>query len=73
MASTHVWFGLDWFQGENGLDYFGLVLFAFLHGLHMTGSYSVQNSVTRTTRGPHVKSRTFEIKPRIHTIKFYQN
>ena len=39
----------------------------------MTGSYSVQSSVARLTRGPHVKSRTLELKPRIHTIKFYQN
>ena len=39
----------------------------------MTGSYSVQNSVARPTRGPHIKSRTLELKPRIHTIKFNQN
>ena len=36
----------------------------------MTGSYSVQSSVARPTRGPHVKSRTLEIKPRVHT-KFF--
>ena len=41
--------------------------------LIMTSSYSVQSWVARTTRGPRVKSRTLEIKPRIHTIKFYQN
>ena len=29
----------------------------------MTGSYSVQSSLTRTTRGPHIKSRTLKIKP----------
>ena len=44
-----------------------------LRWLSMTGSYSVQNSVIRPTHGPHVKSRTLEIKARIHTIKFYQN
>ena len=36
----------------------------------MTGSYSMQSSVARPTRGPHVKSRTLEIKPRVHTINF---
>ena len=39
----------------------------------MTGRHSLQNSVAKTTRGPHVKSRTLEIKPRVHTIKFYRN
>ena len=39
----------------------------------MTGRYSVQSSVARPTRGPHVKSRTLEIKPRVHAIKFYRN
>ena len=39
--------------------------------LSMTGCYSVQSSVARPTRGPHVKSRTLKLKPRIHTIKFY--
>jgi len=39
----------------------------------MTSRYSLQSSVAKTTRGPHVKSRTAEIKPRVHTIKFYQN
>ena len=38
--------------------------------LSMIGSYSVQSSVTRLIRGPHVKSRTLKIKPRVHTIKF---
>ena len=28
----------------------------------MTGSYSVQNSLAKTTRGPHIKSRTLKIK-----------
>ena len=41
--------------------------------LSMTDSYTVQSSVAKTTRGPHVKSRTLEIKPRVHTIKFYWN
>ena len=39
----------------------------------MTGSYSVQNSVARPTRGPHVKSRTLELKYRVHAIKFNRN
>jgi len=39
----------------------------------MTGSYFVQISVARTTCGPHMKSRTLELKPRVHTIKFYRN
>ena len=39
----------------------------------MTGSYSVQSIVARPTRGPHVKSRTLELKPRVHTIKFNRN
>ena len=38
----------------------------------MIGSYSLQSSMARTTCGPHVKSRTLEIEPRIHIIKFYQ-
>ena len=38
----------------------------------ITGSYSVQNWVGRTTCGPHVKSRALEIEPRVHIIKFYQ-
>ena len=41
--------------------------------LGMAGSYSVQSSIARITRGSHVKSRTLEIKHRVHTIKFYQN
>ena len=41
--------------------------------LSKTDSYSVQSSVTRITRGSHVKSRTLEIKPCVHTIKFYRN
>ena len=41
--------------------------------LGMTGSYSVQISVARITRGSHVKSRTLEIKHRVHTINFYRN
>ena len=41
--------------------------------LSMTGSYSVQSRVARPTHGPHVQSRTLKIKPRVHTIKFYQN
>ena len=41
--------------------------------LSMTGSYSVQSSVARTTRGLHIKSRTLKLKPRVHTIKFYRN
>ena len=39
----------------------------------MTDSYSVQNSVARPTCGPHDKSRTLELKSRVHTIKFNQN
>ena len=39
----------------------------------MTGSYSVQSSVARPTHGPHVKSWTLELKPRVPTIKFNQN
>ena len=39
----------------------------------MTDSYSVQSSVAKPTRGPHVKSRILELKPRVHTIKFYRN
>ena len=39
----------------------------------MTDSYSVQSSVDRPTRGPHVKSRTLELKHRVHTIKFNRN
>ena len=39
----------------------------------MTGSYSVQSSVARPTRGPHVKSRILELKLHIHTIKFNRN
>ena len=39
----------------------------------MIGSYSVQSSVARPTREPYVKSRTLELKPRVHTIKFYRN
>ena len=45
----------------------------FLRRLSMTGSYSVQNSMARRTCGPHTKSWTPEIKPRVHTIDFYQN
>ena len=41
--------------------------------LGMTSNYFVQSSVARITRGFYVKSRTLEIKPRIHTIKFYRN
>ena len=41
--------------------------------LGMTSSYFVQSSVARIIRGSHVKRRTLEIKPRVHTIKFYQN
>ena len=37
----------------------------------MTGSYSMQSRLARTTRGPHVKSRTLEIKSHVHTIIFY--
>ena len=40
--------------------------------LSMTRSYSVQSSVARITRGSHVKSRTLEIKSRVHIIKFYR-
>jgi len=36
----------------------------------MTGSYSVQSSVARPTRGPHIKSRILKLKLRVHTIKF---
>ena len=39
----------------------------------MTSSYFVQSSVARPTREPHVKSRTLELKHRVHTIKFNQN
>ena len=39
----------------------------------MTGSYSVQNIMARPTRGPHVKSRTLELKSHVHTIKFNRN
>ena len=39
----------------------------------MTGSYSVQSSVARPTRGSHVKSRILELKPRVHTVKFNRN
>ena len=39
----------------------------------MTDRYSVQSRVARPARGPHVKSRTLELKPCIHTIKFYRN
>ena len=39
----------------------------------MTGSYFVQSSVDRPTRGPHVKSRILELKSRVHTIKFNRN
>jgi len=39
----------------------------------MTGSYSVQSNVAIPTRGPHVKSQTLELKPRVLTIKFNQN
>ena len=39
----------------------------------MIGSYSVQSSVARPTCGPHIKSRTLEIKPRVHTTKSYWN
>ena len=39
----------------------------------MTSSYSVQNSMARITGESHVKSRILEIKPRVHTIKFYRN
>ena len=38
----------------------------------MTSSYFVQNSVARITRGSHVKSRILEIKPRVHTIIFFE-
>ena len=38
----------------------------------MIDSYSVQSSVARPTRGPHVKSRTLELKFCVHTIQFYQ-
>ena len=41
--------------------------------LSTTGSYSVQSSVAKTTRGLHIKSRTLELKPRVHTIKLYRN
>ena len=34
----------------------------------MISSYFVQSSVARIIYGPHVKSRTLEIKPRVHTI-----
>ena len=39
----------------------------------MTGRYSLQSSVAKTTRGPYDKSLTPEIKSRVHTIKFYRN
>ena len=32
----------------------------------MIGIYSVQSSVARPTRGAHVKSRTLELKSRVH-------
>ena len=38
----------------------------------MTGRYSLQSSVAKTTRGPHVKSRIPKIKHRTHTIKFIE-
>ena len=38
----------------------------------ITSSYFVQNNIARITRGSHVKSRTLEIKHRVHIIKFYQ-
>ena len=41
--------------------------------LSMTRSYSVQSSMARITRRSHVKSRTLEIKSRVHVIKFYRN
>ena len=41
--------------------------------LIMTDSYSVQRGATKPICGPHVKSRTLEIKPRVHTTKFYRN
>ena len=41
--------------------------------LSMTSSYFMQSSVARITRGSHIKSRTLEIKPHVHTIKFYRN
>ena len=45
----------------------------FLRRLSMTGSYYVQNGMARRICGPHTKSWTPEIKPRVHTIDFYQN
>jgi len=39
----------------------------------MISSYSVQSTVTRIIRGPHVKRRTPEIKLHVDTIKFYRN
>ena len=39
----------------------------------MTGHYYMQSNMARNTCGPHIKSRTPEIKPHVHTIKFYRN
>jgi len=38
----------------------------------MTSSYSVNCSVARTINGLHIKSRTLEIKPYIHTKNFIE-
>ena len=39
----------------------------------MTGSYFVQNSVARPTRGPYDKSRILKLKSRVHIKNFIEN
>jgi hypothetical protein len=38
----------------------------------MAARYFVQIIITRSTRGPHIESRTLKLKARVHTLKFQQ-
>jgi hypothetical protein len=36
----------------------------------MAVRYFVQIIIPRSTRGPHIESRTLKLKTRVHTLKF---